>query len=443
MTSPVSRRGLLIAGGTTAAAVAVGATSTSFAAAQTAQTAARVPSLEATRQARTGADVVIAWNQALLEIVRTAGLQPPTIHPTRSFALLHAAIHNAVVATTGKGTPYLFAVHTASGASPVAAAAQAGHDILAALYPAAAVDLGHRLADELRALGHAPGREAGITAGRLTARLLLDLRADDGSAAVPPPLPPGTEPGQYRPTPPANSPAVFTHWSAVRPFLIKRADRFRPEAYPDLGSRRYAAAINEVQRLGQDTSGSRGEDQTEQANFWAAPIWNYWNEITQTAISAEGNDLVRAARVFAHLNLALADAVIAFYDAKYHFRIWRPITAIRLADQDGNPGTTANPGWNPLATTPADPSYPGAHSVVSQTAATLLGQEFDPRLRLAVTSDALPGVTRRFRSLQAIADEAGLSRLYAGVHTRLDHYAGQELGHRLARSVLTQPGLRP
>ncbi|MFI5693782.1 vanadium-dependent haloperoxidase [Kribbella sp. NPDC051586] len=440
MTSPVSRRGLLIAGGTTAAAVAVGATNTTFAAAQT---AARVPSLEVTRQARTGADVVIAWNQALLEIVRTPGLQPPTVHPTRSFALLHAAIHNAVVATTGKGTPYLFAVHAASAASPIAAAAQAGHDILVALYPAEAVDLGHRLTDELRALGHAPGREAGIAAGRLTARLLLDLRADDGSAVVPPPLAPGTRPGQYRPTPPAGSPAVFTHWSAVRPFLIKRADRFRPEAYPDLGGRRYAAAINEVQRLGQDTSGGRSEDQTEQGNFWAAPIWNYWNEITQTAISAEGNDLVRAARVFAHLNLALADAVIAFYDAKYHFRIWRPVTAIRLADQDGNPATRANPSWNPLATTPADPSYPGAHSVVSQTAATLLSQEFDPRLRLAVTSDVLPGVTRKFRSLQAIADEAGLSRLYAGIHTKLDHYAGQELGHNLARSLLTHPELRP
>jgi membrane-associated phospholipid phosphatase len=278
-------------------------------------------------------------------------------------------------------------------------------------------------------------RETGIAAGRLTARLLLELRSHDGSSAVPPPLDPGTEPGQYRPTPPANAPAVFTHWPGVTPFLIKRAGRFRPAAYPDLGSRRYAAAINEVKRLGQNSSTSRNGDQIEQANFWAAPIWNYWNEITQTALRTERYDLVGAARVFAHLNLALADAVIAFYDAKYHFRIWRPITAIRLADADGNHSTTADPAWTPLANTPADPSYPGAHSVVSQTAATLLGQEFDPRSRLTVTSELLPGVTRTFRSLQAIADEAGLSRIYAGVHTRLDHYAGQTLGHELARSV--------
>ncbi|WP_328519721.1 hypothetical protein [Kribbella sp. NBC_00359] len=308
MTSPVSRRGLLIAGGTTAAAVAVAATNTSFAAAQTAD---RVPSLELTRQVRAGADVVIAWNQTLLRIVRTAGLQPPTVHPTRSFAILHAAIHNAVVATTGKGTPYLFAVHAASGASPIAAAAQAGHDILVALYPAQSANLDQQLEAELTNVGPAHAREAGIAAGRLTARL-LELRSHDGSSAVPPPLAPGTKPGQYRPTPPTNAPAVFTHWSGVTPFLIKLANRFRPEAYPDLGSRRYAAAINEVKRLGQNSSTGRNGDQTEQANFWAAPIWNYWNEITQTAVRTERYDLVGAARVFAHLNLALADAVIAF-----------------------------------------------------------------------------------------------------------------------------------
>ncbi|MEU4191838.1 vanadium-dependent haloperoxidase [Kribbella sp. NPDC026611] len=436
MISPVSRRGLLIAGGTTAAAVAVGATGTSFAATRT---TSRVPSLELASELRAGADVVVAWNQTMLRIVRTAGLQPPTIHPTRSFALLHAAIHNAVVATTGRGTPYLFAVPAAPGASPTAAAAQAGRDVLAALYPSQTESLDQQLDAELLTVRH--GREAGISAGRLTARLLLELRSNDGSSAVPPTLDPGTEPGQYRPTPPAFAPAVFTHWRAVTPFLIKRADRFRPRAYPDLRSRPYAAAINEVKRLGQDTSMDRNDDQTEQAKFWAAPIWNYWNQITQNVLRADGNDLVGAARVFAHLNLAFADAVIAFYAAKYHFRIWRPITAIRLADTDNNPGTTADPDWNSLATTPADPSYPGAHSVISQTAATLLGQEFDPRLRLAVTSETLPGVTRRFRSLQAIADEAGLSRIYGGIHTRLDHYAGQDLGHDLARAV--SPFLAP
>ncbi|HEY3514869.1 MAG TPA: vanadium-dependent haloperoxidase [Kribbella sp.] len=428
MTSSVSRRGLLLAGGTTAAALAVAATNTGTA---TAGLPRIVPA-----GVRPGGDVVIGWNQALLRIVRTAGAQPPTVHPTRSFAIMHAAVHNAVVATTGRGTPYLFAVHATPGASPVAAAAQAAHDVLTALYPAQAASLDRQLEADLATVWQRHLREAGVTVGRLTARLLLGLRSDDGSAATPPPLDPGTEPGEYRPAPPNFTPAVFTHWSAVTPFLIARADRFRPDAYPALTSRRYAAATNEVKRLGQDSSTSRSDDQTEQAHFWAAPIWNYWNEISQTSAQRAGGDLSDTARVFARLNLTLADAVIAFYDAKYHFRIWRPITAIRLAGTDTNPATTPDPTWTSLATTPADPAYPGAHSVISQAAATVLNQEFGPGHRLAVTSEALPGTTRHFTTFQAVADEAGLSRIYAGVHTRLDHYAGRKLGYDVARSAL-------
>jgi hypothetical protein len=148
-----------------------------------------------------------------------------------------------------------------------------------------------------------------------------------------------------------------------------------------------------------------------------------------------GRDFLQPARVFAHLNLAFADAVIAFYDAKYHYRIWRPITSIRLAGTDTNCSTTPDPAWNSLAKTPTDPAYPGAHSVISQTGAILLRHEFGPGRGLAVTSEALPGVTRRFRTFQGIADGAGLSRIYAGVHTRLDHQAGQELGRALAHFI--------
>lgn len=376
--------------------------------------------------------MVVAWNQTLLRILRTAGAQPATVHPTRSFAILHAAIHHAV---TSSGRSYLLA-HPAGAA--VAAAAQAAHDVLVALYPAQAASLDRQLAADLATVEQRHAREAGIGVGRLAARRLLDLRRNDGSSATPSPLPAGTEPGQYRPAPPGFLPAVFTHWAHVTPFVVDRVDRFLPEAYPELSSRRYAAATNEVKRLGQDTSTSRTGDQTEQAHFWAAPIWNYWNEITQTVVLAEGKDLAETARIFAHLNLALADAVIAFYDAKYHYRVWRPITAIRLAGDDTNPATEADPAWNSLGTTPPDPAYPGAHSVISQTSATVLTAEFGRGHRLAVTSEVLPGVTRHFATFQAVADEAGLSRIYAGVHTRLDHYAGRKLGHDLARATLSR-----
>ncbi|MDT7798496.1 MAG: hypothetical protein QOI78_1929 [Actinomycetota bacterium] len=415
MTTPVSRRRLLVTGGAAAAVLA----------------ATRLPATAATTApVRGGADVVLAWNRQLLAIVRTAGLQPATVHPTRSFALLHAAIHDAVVATTGIGRPYLFTVDVPRSASAQAAAAQAGHDVLAALYPARTAEFDALLAGQLGAVKPVAERDAGVRAGRLVARLLVGLRAGDGSAAVPPVLAPGTAPGQYRPTPPAFAAAVFTHWPAVTPFVLDRADRFRPGPYPALTGAHYARALGEVAADGRDVSTTRTADQTEQARFWAAPIWNYWNEITQSVVAGSRSSLVVAARVFARLNLAFADAVIAFYEAKYHHRIWRPITAIRLA------ATSAVPDWSSLAATPADPSYPGAHSVISRAGALVLRQEYGPNRPLAVTSEALPGVVRRFGSFAGVASEAGLSRIFAGVHTRVDHEAGQQLGLDVAGFVL-------
>ncbi|GLY40103.1 haloperoxidase [Amycolatopsis sp. NBRC 101858] len=418
----MSRRHLFAAGGAAAAVLATTGLPTPA-------TAAPAP------VRRSGADLVLAWNRELLTTVRTAGLQPATVHPTRSFALLHAAVHDAVVATAGIGRPYLFTVDVAGAAAPEAAAAQAAHDVLAALYPTRAGEYGTLLAGQLAAMTPA-GRDAGVRAGRLVARLLLGLRADDGSAAVPPVLAPGTAPGQYRPTPPAFAPAAFTHWAAVTPFVLDRASRFRPAPYPALGSARYAQALGDVAAAGRDTSTTRTADETVRARFWAAPIWNYWNEIAQSVVGGSRSSLPVAARVFARLNLAFADAVIAFYEAKYHYRIWRPITAIRLAGTDGNPATDGIPDWSSLATTPADPAYPGAHSIISQAGALVLRQEYGPRWQLAVTSEALPGTVRRFATFQDVADEAGLSRIVAGVHTRLDHEAGRQLGHDVAGFVL-------
>ncbi|MFE3175299.1 vanadium-dependent haloperoxidase [Amycolatopsis sp. NPDC059090] len=421
MTTSMSRRQLLVTGGAAAAVLATASLPR--------------PAAAATPIRSGGADIVLAWNRELLAIVRTPGLQPATVHPTRSFALLHAAIHDAVVATAGDGHSYLFTLEVRGHAAPEAAAAQAAHDVLAALYPTRSAELATLLTGQLTGIPPAE-RDRGVRAGRLVARLLLGLRADDGSAAIPPVLTPGTAPGQYRPTPPAFTPAVFTHWPDVTPFVLDRAGQFRPGPYPALDSARYARALNEVAATGRDTSATRTADQAVQARFWAAPIWNYWNEIAQSVVGGSHSSLPDAARVFAQLNLTFADAVIAFYEAKYHYRIWRPITAVRLAADDGNPATDAIPDWSSLATTPADPAYPGAHSVVSQAGAQVLREEYGPRWTLEVTSEALPGVVRRFSTFQDVADEAGLSRIAAGVHTRLDHDAGRQLGRDVAAFVL-------
>ena len=380
--------------------------------------AAAAPAAAVAAPRETGPSTVLEWNRAVLRIVRTPGAQPPTVHPTRTFAMTHAAMYRAAIVSPPTAL--------------VAALAQAGHDVLAALYPTAVPDLDALLRAQL-ATAHDTAR--GTRIGRAAARRMLALRADDGSAATPPAIPPGTEPGQYRPTPPAFTPPVFTHWAAVTPFVLDRADQFRPAPYPDLASSRYANAINEVASLGRDTSTTRTADQTVQARFWAGPIQNYWNEIAQSVLHTTG--LMTATRVFAQLNLAFADAAIAFYDAKYHYRIWRPVTAIRLADTDGNPATTADPTWNSLLTS-SDPSYPGGHSVIGQAGATVLAACSGQQQSLVVTSEVLPGVVRTFDRLQDAADEAGVSRFLGGVHTRLDHEAGQRLGARVAGAVLAR-----
>jgi hypothetical protein len=212
----------------------------------------------------------------------------------------------------------------------------------------------------------------------------------------------------------------------VTPFVLEDAAQFRPEPPPQVSSQEYVDAVAEVRDLGRDSSTTRSADQTVAARFWSAPIWNYWNEIAQRAALDHHTGLVRTARLFAALNLAFADGVIAFYDAKYHDHVWRPVTAIRQDDS----------GWTPLVATPADPSYPGAHSVISAAADTVLSRFYGAHTAIMVSSELLPGVSRSFPSFQDAALEAGLSRIWAGVHTRIDHEAGLRLGHQVAGFVM-------
>jgi hypothetical protein len=380
--------------------------------------------------------IVVAWNQELLHIVQTPGAQPATIHPTRSFAILHAAIYDSVVSITKDDPAYLVSVPAARSTRADAAAAEAGHDTLVALYPAQQAELDSLLAGELAAIPDGAAKRQGIQVGRDVAVQLLAIRAGDGSAATPPPFVAGTQPGDYRPTPPAFAAPVFTGWAGVTPFVIDSASQFRPEAPPAVTSTAYANVLNEVESLGRNTSATRTADETVAAKFWAGPIWNTWNEIADNAALAHHTNLETTSRLFAVLNLTFADSVIAFYDAKYHYQVWRPISAIRLGDTIGNMAIVGDPTWTPLANTPADPSYPGAHSVISAAGAAVLSAFFGNDGKVQVTSDVLPGTVRDFNSYSAIATEAGLSRIFAGVHTRLDHQAGLKLGRDVAQLVL-------
>jgi membrane-associated phospholipid phosphatase len=311
-----------------------------------------------------------------------------------------------------------------------------------ALYPAMKPALDQLLADELAMIPNGQAKDRGILVGDTVAARLLAARANDGSAAMPAPFDAGSRPGDYRSTPPNFPAPVFTDWGSVTPFVLENGSQFRPAPPPALTSAAYAATLNEVKSLGQDSSTTRTADQTVIGKFWAPPIWNTWNAIAEDAVLAHHANLVRTAAMFATLNLAFADSAIAMYDAKYHDQLWRPVTAIRLADTDGNPATTGDPTWTPLAVTAADPSYPGAHSTISAAGAAVLAAFFGNRDEIQVSSPALPGVTRSFGSYSAVATEAGLSRIFAGQHTRLDHVAGLRLGHDVARFVLreSRPG---
>jgi membrane-associated phospholipid phosphatase len=298
--------------------------------------------------------------------------------------------------------------------------------------------LDQKLADELATVPAGPDTQAGIRVGHIAATLMLAARADDGSGATPPSFSlPAAAPGAYQLTPPNQPTPVLTNWGTITPFVMDAGDEFRPLHAPDLTSLSWAQAISEVQRLGQDTSTARTPDQTTAAKFWAPPIWTTWNEIADSQVLARRTSLEKAAKMFASLNLTFADTTIALYDAKYNFLFWRPITAIR-AGTPGNADVTADPTWNPLATTAADPSFPGAHSSISAAAAVVLSAYLGSHVNLTVSSDALAGVTRHFDTFQAAATEAGLSRIYAGQHTRLDHDAGVTLGSDVAHLLLNQ-----
>jgi hypothetical protein len=371
---------------------------------------------------------VIEWNRTLLVILRTAGAQPPTIHSTRSFAILHAAIYDSVNNIVGQFTPYLVRLSDVSPrASQAAAADQAAHDVLVSLYPAFQTTLDAELQQDLAQIADGKPKTDGIAVGQTVAAQILAFRANDGSGLTPPPYKPKNIPGYYQLTPPDFTSADFTHWGDVTPFAIVNSHEFLPVPPPALTDKEYIQDLAEVQSLGEIDSKIRTKVQTLIGNFWSGKIQNYWNEIAQTAALAHNLNIEQSARLFALVNFGMADATISFFEAKYIYHFWRPVTAAELTDND----------WLPLTTkTAPDPSYPGAHSAISFAAAQALQLHFGDKFTFDVTSEVLAGAKRHFTSFSAAAQEAGISRIYAGQHYRFDHRAGLRLGQQVSESIV-------
>src|SRR5262249_40773437 len=235
--------------------------------------------------------------------------------------------------------------------------------------------------------------------------------------------------------------ALAPQWPDVTPFALSTGAQFRPGAPPALDSAEYAAAFNEVKSLGRVDSTTRTAEQTQIARFWndglgTAFAMGYWKRSAQPLATDRGLSLVQDARLFALLNIAEADAQIACWDAKYNYNLWRPVTAIRAADTDGNPDTDPDAGWTPLLVTPNFPSYTSAHSTLSGAAAEVLPSLFGPDHHFPVSADGLPGVTRSFDSFAAAAAEAGQSRIYGGIHYQFDNQNGQQLGRNVADYIV-------
>lgn len=387
------------------------------------------------------ANVIIDWNNQLLQAVRETSTNPP--NASRAMAMTSAAVFDAVNSIDGNFQPYHFTGFAAAGASGEAAAAQAAHDVMLHLFPARAAALGSALTDSLAVLPES-GKAAGVALGAAAAQSIIDLRSADGSATIVS-YSPGSAPGQWRPTPPNGAPALLPNWPTVTPFAMTSGDQFRASGPPQLTSQSYADAFNEVKLLGAANSVARTPDQTQIARFWADGAGTitppgHWNQIAQTVVQSTNLSLVDEARLFALLNLAEADAAILCWDTKYFNNFWRPITAIREADTDGNFDTGQDAAWVPLLTTPNFPSYTSGHSSFSGAAAAVLAGFIGGDLfEFTVQPDESVAVAvgpRSFKSFSQAADEAADSRLYGGIHFGFDNADGLVAGVALGQYVL-------
>lgn len=369
--------------------------------------------------ATTRADVVTDWNEALLRAVLAETSSPCLA--SRNLAILHIAIFDAVNAATRTHQPYCFAGRAEGEVSAPAAAAAAAHRACVALYPSRRADFDLLLTNSLARVSDESVRTNSVRLGQQAGQAILELRRDDGASTEIPYVPNDT-PGHWRRTPPAYRPPELPQWRLVRPFAMTNAAQFRAPPPPELNSVRYAEDVNELKRIGGRDSTERTPEQARIARFWSDFSYTvtppgHWNRIAQDIARDRKLSLEANARLFALLNIAMADATIACWDAKYAYDFWRPVTAIQQAANDGNPATAPDTKWLPLLPTPPHPEYPSGHSAFSGAAASVLADVVGAdKVSFTVGCDALPGVTRSYGSLWVCAQEIGRSRIYAGIH---------------------------
>ena len=382
--------------------------------------------------------VVTDWSLTAYQVIKAGDGYVDPMAASRSLAMMHAAMHDAVNAARPRYVGYaLETVPTGSDKADAAvAASQAAHDVLVALYPQAAATAIAQVQIERTRLEAGVGASisAGVQVGKMAAAAVLAKRAEDGANGNETYIE-GTQPGEYRFTPPFDF-AAAPHWLQVTPFVLSSASQFRTAPSPELSSAAYRRDFDEVKRVGAKTGAQRSSDETSYASFWYEFSDIGWNRVARAAAARVEQDLWERARTFALLNMAMADAYIAGWDSKFHHNAWRPVTAIHLAGDDGNPGTEPDASYETLLVTPPVPDMPSTHSALGAAAATVLAENFGrDHLRFSfASSSALPdNPVRRFRSFSEAARENADSRVKAGLHFRFATVAGLELGRQIGR----------
>lgn len=371
------------------------------------------------------ADEVTDWHEHMLTALKNAGVNP--VVSTRDAALVSAAVFDAVNGIERRYEPIHFPATAPRGASKRAAAVQAAYVILLARLPAQADDLTAKRNASLAAIGSGKSSSQGVEWGQTVAEAILEWRSTDGFTPAPPAYFGGEEPGRWRPTPPGFASGAAPQFATMTTWGIEAPDQFRPLGPPALDSLEYWLDYEETRQTGSVDNPMRSEDETDACFFWNSTTATFfWNRVALDLAAGDDADLSANARLFARLNLAVADGLIACWDAKYHFEFWRPITAIQLADPD----------WEPLFATPAHPEYVSGHSSLSGAAAAVLVEYFGDETPFVLESQVDPQWLRYYPSFSAAMDELADARVFAGIHFRTACDDGLILGGEVAGHIL-------
>ena len=414
-----------------------------------------------TSRAPARADEVTDWNVIAVDVLTLAGQN--AIVMTRGLAMAHLATHDALNAIDRRYEPYVFDRRAESGAAPEAAVAAAMRDALVGALAGFGTPEQQAKAKErveaayaaaVAKIAEGRAKQDGIAVGQAAAAAMLTLRQPDGATAKVA-YTPGTQPGQWRPHPnpvpanppipdaalaPGNWPAMLPQWGHMMPFTMRAPWQFRLPPPPALTSELYTRDYNEVKRLGGKQSAVRTAEQSEIARYWYEPSPPGWNRIGRVIAAKRGLDRWEHARLFGLLNAVMADAYIAGADTRYLYNFWRPVTAIRAGDADGNNATAGDPTWETFMNTPPLPDYPSTHSVCGGAVATVMSRFFGTdQMSFTMTSGPpFPGITRSFKNFSQAQEENGDSRVYSGIHFRNSTVAGITQGEQIGRQAFAQ-----